>query len=185
MMDFKGSQTEANLKAAFAGESQARNKYSYYASQAKKEGLNYISDVFEETAKNEMAHAKMWLKILLAGGETPGYIPTTLENLLDAAEGEHYEWTDMYKNFAETARAEGFDKIAELMDGVAAIEKHHEDRYRTLRDQVEGNLAHSRPTAVVWHCANCGHLHKATDAPEICPVCIHPKGYFMLLANNY
>ncbi|MCL2606183.1 MAG: rubrerythrin family protein [Coriobacteriia bacterium] len=184
-MDFKGSKTEANLKTAFAGESQARNKYTYYASQAKKEGLNYIADIFEETAHNEMAHAKMWLKILLSDGETPGGIPDTLTNLLDAAEGEHFEWTDMYKNMAEDAREEGFDAIAELMDGVAVIEKHHEDRYRTVRDQVENAQAHSRPTAVVWHCANCGHLHDGTDAPEICPVCIHPKAYFSLLAKNY
>jgi len=184
-MNFKGSKTEANLKIAFSGESQARNKYTYYASQARKEGLNYIADIFEETAHNEMAHAKMWLKILLSDGDTPGGIPDTLTNLADAAAGEHFEWTDMYKNMAADARKEGFDAIAELMDGVAAIEKHHEDRYRTVRDQVENDEAHKRPTVVVWHCANCGHLESAKEAPEICPVCIHPKAYFSLLAKNY
>jgi len=184
-MDFKGSKTEANLKTAFAGESMARNKYTYYASQAKKEGLNYIADIFEETAHNEMAHAKMWLKILLSDGDTPGGIPDTMANLLDAAEGENYEWTDMYKNFAADAREEGFEAVAVLMDGVAAIEKHHEDRYRTVRDQVEAGEAHARPVAVVWHCANCGHLHEGEEAPEICPVCIHPKAYFSVMCNNY
>ena len=184
-MDFKGSRTEENLKTAFAGESQARNKYTYYASQARKEGLNYIADIFEETAHNEMAHAKMWFKILMAEGETPGIMPPTLENLADAAAGENYEWTDMYKNFAEVAREEGFDAIAELMDGVAVIEKHHEDRYRALIDNIENDETFKQPIAVIWHCANCGHMHKAEEAPEICPVCIHPKAYFKILNREF
>jgi len=183
-MEFKGSKTEANLKAAFAGESQARNKYTYYASQARKEGLNYMADVFEETAHNEMAHAKMWFKILMSGGKTPGEIPLTLENLVDAAEGEHFEWTDMYKNMAVDAREEGFDAIAELMDGVAKIEKHHEDRYRSLVDNLENDEAFKQPTAVVWRCANCGHDHAGKEALECCPVCIHPKAYFVYVGRD-
>lgn len=183
-MEFKGSRTEANLQTAFAGESQARNKYTYYAGQARKEGLNYIADVFEETAHNEMAHAKMWFKILMSDGKTPGEIPPTLENLVDAAEGENFEWTDMYKNFAEVAREEGFTAIAELMDGVAKIEKHHEDRYRNLVNNLENDEAFKQPVPVVWRCANCGHDHGAKEAPEICPVCIHPKAYFHFVGRN-
>jgi len=183
-MEFKGSKTEANLQAAFAGESQARNKYTYYASQAKKEGMNYIADIFAETAHNEMAHAKMWFKILMAGGQTPGSIPSTLENLADAAAGENYEWTDMYKGFAATAREEGFEEIAILMDGVAAIEEHHENRYLGLIKDIENDETFKQPTSVVWSCANCGHLHSGDAAPEICPVCIHPKAYFKLVTRN-
>jgi len=184
-MEFKGSKTEANLKTAFAGESQARNKYTYYASQAKKDGMNYISDIFAETAHNEMAHAKIWFKLLMSDGDPAGTLPGTLQNLADAAAGENYEWTDMYKGFAETAREEGFVQIAALMEGVAAIEKHHEDRYRTLINDIENDLTFKQPVAVVWRCANCGHLHAAETAPELCPVCHHPKAYFEMIARNY
>jgi rubrerythrin len=163
----------------------ARNKYTYYASQARKEGLNYIADIFEETAHNEMAHAKMWFKILMAKGDTPGEIPPTLQNLVDAADGENFEWTDMYKHFAEDAREEGFVAIAALMDGVAKIERHHEDRYRSLVQDIENDETFKQPTAVVWRCDNCGHLHEGTGAPEICPVCIHPKAHFILVSRNY
>jgi len=183
-MEFKGSKTEANLQTAFSGESQARNKYTYYAGIARKEGLNYIADIFEETAHNEMAHAKMWLKILMSDGETPGSLPSTLQNLADAAAGEHYEWTDMYKNFAAVAREEGFDDIAEYMDGVAAIEKHHEDRYRSLVDNLENDQAFKQPVAVHWYCDNCGHKHDGKEAPEVCPVCIHPRAHFIYEGRN-
>ncbi|MDR1775645.1 MAG: rubrerythrin family protein [Actinomycetes bacterium] len=185
MADFKGSQTEANLWTAFAGESQARNKYTFYASQAKKEGLNHIAAIFEETAHNERAHAKIWFKILKSGGEVFGYVPDTLTNLADGAEGENYEWTDMYKGFAETAKAEGFVAIAALMEQVAAIEKTHEDRYRTLIDQLENDQLFKRPKVVVWRCTNCGYLHAAEAAPDVCPTCNHPKAYFETVARNY
>ena len=184
-MDFKGSKTEANLQAAFAGESQARNKYSYFASQAKKDGLNYIADIFEETAHNEMAHAKIWFKLLQNDGDPKGGMPDTLHNLAAAAAGEQFEWTEMYKEFAETAREEGFDTIACLMDGVAKIEKHHEDRYRTLINDIENDETFKQPVAVIWRCANCGHLHAAMEAPELCPVCHHPKAYFEMTTRNY
>jgi len=184
-MEFKGSQTEANLKTAFAGESQARNKYTFYASQAKKEGFNYIADIFEETAHNEMAHAKLWFRTFMCDGDPFAALPDTLHNLADAAAGEEYEWTDMYKGFAETARKEGFETIACLMEGVAKIERHHEDRYRTLINDIENDETFKQPVAVIWRCANCGHLHAATEAPELCPVCHHPKAYFEMVARNY
>ena len=176
----KGSKTEANLQTAFAGESQARNKYTYFASKARKEGFVQIAAIFEETAKNEQEHAKIWFK-LLHGGE----IGTTAENLLAAAEGENYEWTDMYSEFAQVAREEGFYKIAELFDGVAAIEKEHEERYRKLLANVKGDLVFTKDGDAVWQCSNCGHICVGKKAPEICPVCEHPKAYFQVRAENY
>ena len=179
-MEFKGSRTEANLMAAFAGESQARNKYDYYASQAKKDGYVRIAAIFEETAKNEKEHAKLWFK-LLHGGK----VPTTTQNLNDAADGENFEWTDMYKKFAEEARAEGFEDIAKQFEGVAAIEKEHEERYRKLLNNIEGGLVFSREGDVIWQCSNCGHIHIGKQAPEVCPVCNHPQSYFQIKAENY
>ena len=179
-MEFKGSRTEANLMAAFAGESQARNKYDYYASQAKKDGYVQIAAIFEETAKNEKEHAKMWFK-LLHGGK----VPTTTVNLKDAADGENFEWTDMYKKFAEEARAEGFEDIAKQFEGVAAIEKEHEERYRKLLSNIEGGLVFSREGDMIWQCSNCGHIHIGKEAPEVCPVCNHPQSYFQIKAENY
>ena len=179
-MEFKGSRTEANLMVAFAGESQARNKYDYYASQAKKDGYVQIAAIFEETAKNEKEHAKMWFK-LLHGGR----VPTTTQNLNDAADGENFEWTDMYKKFAEEARAEGFEDIARQFEGVAAIEKEHEERYRKLLANIEGGLVFSREGDMIWQCSNCGHIHIGKQAPEICPVCNHPQSYFQIKAENY
>ena len=179
-MEFKGSRTEANLMAAFAGESQARNKYDYYASQAKKDGYVQIAAIFEETAKNEKEHAKLWFK-LLHGGK----VPTTTQNLNDAADGENFEWTDMYKKFAEEARAEGFEDIAKQFEGVAAIEKEHEERYRKLLNNIEGGLVFSREGDVIWQCSNCGHIHIGKQAPEVCPVCNHPQSYFQIKAENY
>ena len=179
-MEFKGSRTEANLMAAFAGESQARNKYDYYASQAKKDGYVQIAALFEETAKNEKEHAKLWFK-LLHGGK----VPTTTVNLKDAADGENFEWTDMYKKFAEEARAEGFEDIAKQFEGVAAIEKEHEERYRKLLSNIEGGLVFSREGDMVWQCSNCGHIHIGKQAPEVCPVCNHPQSYFQIKAENY
>ena len=179
-MEFKGSRTEANLMAAFAGESQARNKYDYYASQAKKDGYVQIAAIFEETAKNEKEHAKLWFK-LLHGGK----VPTTTTNLNDAADGENFEWTDMYKKFAEEARAEGFEDIAKQFEGVAAIEKEHEERYRKLLSNIEGGLVFSREGDMIWQCSNCGHIHIGKQAPEVCPVCNHPQSYFQIKAENY
>ncbi|MBQ6348679.1 MAG: rubrerythrin family protein [Clostridia bacterium] len=179
-MEFKGSRTEANLMAAFAGESQARNKYDYYASQAKKDGYVQIAAIFEETAKNEKEHAKMWFK-LLHGGK----VPTTTVNLKDAADGENFEWTDMYRKFAEEARAEGFEDIAKQFEGVAAIEKEHEERYRKLLSNIEGGLVFSREGDMIWQCSNCGHIHIGKQAPEVCPVCNHPQSYFQIKAENY
>ena len=176
----KGSKTEANLWTAFAGESQARNKYTYFASKAKKEGFVQIAALFEETANNEKEHAKIWFK-LLHGGE----IGSTAENLLAAAEGENYEWTDMYAEFAKVARAEGFDDIATLFDGVAAIEKEHEERYRKLLANVKGDLVFSKDGDAVWQCSNCGHIVVGKKAPEVCPVCAHPQAYFQVRAENY
>ena len=176
----KGSKTEANLQAAFAGESQATNKYTYFASKAKKDGYMQIAAIFEETAKNEREHAKMWYK-LLNGGEISG----TEENLRMAAEGENYEWTDMYKDFAKTAREEGFDDIARLFDGVAAIEAEHEKRYLALLDNVKGGVVFSRDGDVIWQYSNCGHICIGKQAPEVCPVCSHPKSYFQIKAENY
>ena len=176
----KGTQTEANLQTAFAGESQARNKYTYFASKAKKEGYVQIANIFEETAKNEQEHAKIWFKLLNGGA-----IGTTAENLLAAAEGENYEWTDMYAGFAKTAREEGFNEIADLFDGVAAIEKEHEERYKKLLENVKGGLVFSRDGDMIWQCTNCGHIVVGKQAPETCPVCAHPQAYFQIKANNY
>ena len=176
----KGTKTEANLQTAFAGESQARNKYTYFASKAKKEGYVQIASIFEETAKNEMEHAKIWFKLLHDGA-----VPSTAENLLAAAEGENYEWTDMYAEFAKVAREEGFDDIAALFDGVAAIEKEHEERYRKLLANVKGDLVFSKDGDAVWQCTNCGHIVVGKKAPEVCPVCAHPQAYFQVKAENY
>src|SRR5699024_8875917 len=167
-MELKGSRTEANLMAAFAGESQARNKYTYYASKARKEGYEQIAAIFEETANNEKEHAKMWFKELHGGD-----IPTTAENLLDAAEGENYEWTDMYAEFAKVAHEEGFERIAFLFEGVAAIEKEHEERYRKLLKNVEDKLVFSKEGEAIWICRNCGHIVVGKEAPKVCPVCAH------------
>ena len=177
-MELKGTRTEANLLAAFAGESQARNKYSYYASKAKKEGYEQIAALFEATANNEKEHAKMWFKLVHGIG-------TTAENLADAAAGENYEWTDMYATFAKEAREEGFDNIADLFEKVAAVEKEHEERYRKLLANVEGGLVFSRDGDMIWECRNCGHIHVGKAAPEVCPTCAHPKAYFEIRANNY
>ena len=179
-MEFKGSKTEANLQAAFAGESQARNKYTYYASKAKKDGYVQIAELFEETANNEKEHAKMWFKEL-HGGAVPG----TEENLKDAAAGENYEWTDMYATMAKEAREEGFDRIAGLFEKVAAIEKTHEERYLKLLANIQNGEVFERAEDVVWECANCGHLHYGPKAPAGCPVCAHPQAYFKLRATNY
>lgn len=180
MSNLKGTKTEANLMAAFAGESQARNKYTYYASKAKKEGFEQIAALFLETANNEKEHAKIWFKLLHDGS-----IPDTKANLLDAAEGENYEWTDMYDKFAKEAKAEGFDKIAYLFEAVGQIEKEHEERYRKLLENVEGDLVFSKDGDTIWQCSNCGHIHIGKKAPEICPVCDHPKAYFQVQAKNY
>ena len=179
-MELKGSRTEQNLQAAFAGESQARNKYTYYASKARKEGYNQIADLFEETANNEKEHAKIWFKLL-----HDGEVPTTSVNLLDAAEGENYEWTDMYAEFARVAKEEGFTRIAFLFEKVGEIEKHHEERYRKLLANVEGDLVFSRDGDTVWQCSNCGHIVIGKKAPVKCPVCDHPQAYFQELAQNY
>jgi len=176
----KGSKTEANLEAAFAGESQARNKYTYFASKAKKDGYVQIAAIFEETAKNEMEHAKIWFKLLNGGA-----VPSTAENLKAAAEGENFEWTDMYADFAKTAREEGFDDIAALFDGVAAIEKEHEERYKKLLANLQGDLVFSKEGDVVWQCSNCGHICVGKKAPDVCPVCAHPQSYFQIKAENY
>ena len=179
-MELKGSKTEQNLMAAFAGESQARNKYTYYASKAKKEGYEQIAALFEETANNEKEHAKMWFKELHGGS-----IPTTLENLKDAANGENYEWTEMYKEFAETAREEGFNDIAFLFEKVAEIEKHHEERYMKLIDNVENDLVFKKGEETIWICRNCGHIYKGKNALKLCPVCKHPESYMEVRAENY
>ncbi|MEG0994803.1 MAG: rubrerythrin family protein [Bacilli bacterium] len=179
-MELKGSKTEQNLKAAFAGESQARNKYSYYASKAKKDGFEQIASIFEETAGNEMEHAKLWFKEL-HGGE----VPTTTVNLLDAADGENYEWTDMYAGFAKVAKEEGFDRLAYLFEGVAKIEKEHEERYRKLLSNVENGLVFSRDGDKIWQCRNCGHIIIGKEAPLVCPVCNHPQSYFEIKKENY
>ncbi len=179
-MELKGSKTEENLLKAFAGESGARNKYTYFASKAKKEGYEQIAAIFEETANNEKEHAKMWFK-LLNGGE----IKSTKENLKAAAEGENFEWTDMYKEFAKTAKEEGFDDIAFLFEEVAKIEKHHEERYLKLLDNINDNLVFSKNEEVVWICRNCGHVYVGKDAPKVCPVCNHPQSYFEQKKENY
>ena len=179
-MELKGSRTEQNLMTAIAGESQARNKYTYYASKAKKDGYEQIAAIFEETANNEKEHAKMWFKELHGGA-----IPDTMENLIDAANGENYEWTDMYSEFAKVAREEGFDRIAYLFEGVAAIEKEHEERYRKLIENIEGGLVFSRDGDKIWKCRNCGHIVIGKDAPKVCPICTHPQSYFEIKAENY
>lgn len=179
MKDLKGTKTEANLQTAFAGESMARNKYTYYASKAKKDGYVQIAELFEETAANEKEHAKLWFKLLHGG------IGTTAENLKDAAAGESYEWTDMYATFAKEAKEEGFDEIAALFEGVAAVEKRHEERYLKLLANVEGGLVFSRDGDMMWQCGNCGHVVIGKKAPEVCPVCAHPQSYFRILAENY
>ena len=178
MKDLKGTKTLENLMTAFAGESQARNKYTYYASKAKKEGYVQIQKIFEETAANEKEHAELWFK--LAHG-----IGTTMENLLDAAEGENYEWTDMYAEMAKTAREEGFPEIAAQMEGVAAIEKEHEERYRKLADNIKNGKVFERDEAVAWQCSNCGHQYVGKQAYQECPVCAHPQAYFQIKAENY
>ena len=179
-MELKGSKTEKNLQTAFAGESQARNKYTYYASKAKKEGFVQIAKIFEETANNEKEHAKLWFKFLHDGN-----VPETAANLLDAAQGENYEWTDMYAQFAKTAKEEGFEKLAYLFEAVGKIEKTHEERYRKLLKNVESQEVFKKAGIVVWECSNCGHIHIGETAPEICPVCAHPKAYFQVRAENY
>lgn len=179
-MNLKGTKTEANLQAAFAGESQARNKYTYFASKAKKDGYVQIAAIFEETANNEKEHAKLWYKLLNGGS-----IGTTVENLKEAAGGENYEWTDMYDNFAKEAREEGFEEIARLFEGVAAIEKEHEKRYRKLLENVEKELVFSKDGDVIWQCTNCGHICVGKKAPEVCPVCAHPQAYFQVKPENY
>ncbi len=178
--ELKGSKTESNLWAAFAGESQARNKYTYYAAKAKKEGYVQIASLFEETANNEKEHAKIWFKLL-----HDGEVPDTVTNLEDAAAGENYEWTDMYENFAKTAKEEGFEKIAYLFEMVGKIEKEHEERYRKLLKNIKDGLVFSREGDTIWQCANCGHIVIGKKAPEICPVCAHPKSYFQIRAENY
>jgi len=179
-MNLKGTKTEANLMAAFSGESQARNKYTYYASQAKKEGYEQIAALFEETANNEKEHAKMWFKLLHDG------IPATSENLRDAAAGENYEWTDMYATFAKEAREEGFEAIAKLFEGVAEIERHHEERYLKLLKNVDENMVFKATDGTtVWICRNCGYIHTGAEAPAVCPVCAHPQAYFERRVINY
>ena len=179
-MDLKGSKTEQNLRDAFSGESEARNKYTYFASVAKKEGYQQIAAIFEETANNEKEHAKLWFKQLHGGS-----IPTTTENLKDAAEGENYEWTEMYKEFAQTAKEEGFDHIAFLFEKVGEIEKHHEERYLKLLGNIDDNLVFARGEEKVWVCRNCGHIYVGEKALEVCPVCAHPQAYMELKAENY
>jgi rubrerythrin len=185
MTDFATSKTKANLEAAFAGESQATNKYAYYASKARQEGYQQIGNIFEETSGNEREHAKMWFKVLHSGGAARGTVPGTLENLADAAAGENYEWTDMYATFAKEAREEGFNEIAELFDGVAVVEKEHEQRYRKLIERLEAGEVFKRDKVYAWKCLNCGHIHFGEVAPDVCPVCAHPKAYFELRSENY
>ncbi len=180
MKELKGTKTERNLQEAFAGESMARNKYSYFASKARKDGYEQIAAIFEETANNEKEHAKLWFK-LLNGGEISG----TMDNLRAAAEGENYEWTDMYAKMAEEAEAEGFPEIARRFRGVAAIEKHHEERYRRLLQNIEEGIVFSREGDTVWICRNCGHIHIGKKAPGVCPVCQHPQSFFEIKAENF
>ena len=179
-MELKGSKTEQNLMTAFAGESQARNKYTFYAKKARKDGFEQLAAIFEETANNEKEHAKLWFKELHGGD-----IPDTTTNLEDAAAGENYEWTDMYATFAKEAEEEGFTKIAALFKGVAKIEKEHEERYLKLLENVENGLVFSRDGEMIWKCRNCGHIHVGKAAPGVCPVCAHPQAYFELVGKNY
>ena len=180
MKELKGTRTEANLMAAFAGESQARNKYTYYASKAKKDGYEQIAALFLETAENEKEHAKIWFKLLHGGA-----VPSTVENLADAAAGENYEWTDMYAGFAKEAKEEGFDDIAALFEMVAKIEKEHEERYLKLLANIKDGVVFSKDGDTIWKCRNCGHIVIGKAAPELCPVCAHPKAYFEVKAENY
>ena len=180
MKELKGTKTEKNLLDAFAGESMARNKYSYFASKAKKDGYEQIAALFEETAQNEKEHAKLWFKYLEGGA-----IKDTMANLKAAAEGENYEWTDMYDRMAKEAEEEGFTEIAAKMRGVAAIEKHHEERYLALLKNIEDGVVFSREGDTIWKCRNCGHIVVGKKAPEICPVCAHPKSYFEINAQTY
>ena len=180
MKELKGTKTEKNLMEAFAGESQARNKYTDYASKAKKDGYVQIAAIFEETANQEKEHAKLWFKHL-QGGAVKG----TIENLEDAAAGENFEWTDMYKRMAQEAREEGFDEIAAQMEGVAAIEKLHEERYLKLLNNIKEGIVFSRDGDTIWQCSNCGHVVIGKKAPEMCPVCNHPQAYFQIKAENY
>ena len=180
MKELKGTKTEQNLREAFAGESMARNKYTYYASKAKKDGFQQIAALFEETANNEKEHAKLWFKLLEGGA-----VKDTISNLKDAAAGENYEWTDMYDRMAKEAEEEGFAEIAEKFRGVAAIEKHHEERYRKLLQNIEDAIVFSRDGDAIWMCRNCGHIVVGAKAPEDCPVCNHPQSYFELKAENY
>lgn len=180
MKDLKGTKTERNLQEAFAGESMARNKYTYFASKARKDGYEQIAAIFEETANNEKEHAKLWFK-LLNGGEVSG----TMENLQAAAQGENYEWTDMYAKMADEADEEGFPEIARRFRAVAAIEKHHEERYRRLLQNIEEGIVFSREGDTVWICRNCGHIHIGKKAPEVCPVCNHKRSFFEIKAQNY
>ena len=179
MAELKGTRTEANLQTAFAGESMARNKYTFFASKAKKDGYVQIAKIFEETAANEKEHAKIWFKLLHDG------IGDTAANLEDAAAGENYEWTDMYDTFAKEAREEGFDHIAFLFEEVGKIEKEHEERYRKLLKNIEEGRVFEKDGKVYWQCANCGHIHEGLEAPEVCPVCSHPRAYFQMVAKNY
>ena len=179
-MELKGSKTEQNLMSAFAGESQARNKYTYFASQARKEGYEQIASIFEETANNEKEHAKLWFKELNGGS-----VPSTLDNLNDAADGENYEYTTMYSNFANEAREEGFDRIADLFERVGEIEKEHENRYRKLINNIENELVFSSEGDTIWICRNCGHVVIGKKAPLVCPVCAHKQSFFERKANNY
>jgi len=179
MGNLKGTKTEANLMAAFAGESQARNKYTYFAAKARKDGFEQIADIFLETAENEKEHAKLWFKLLEGG------VPGTADNLKAAAAGENFEWTDMYAQFAKEAKAEGFDRIAFMFEAVGRIEKEHEERYLALLKNVEGQTVFKKSGPVVWQCANCGYSYTADKAFDACPVCDHPQAYFQLIAKNY
>ena len=179
-MNIKGTKTEANLMTAFSGESQARTKYTYYASQAKKEGYEQISGLFMETAENEKEHAKLWFKLLHDGA-----VPKTIENLKDAADGENYEWTDMYATFAKEAREEGLDDIAVMFEYVGKVEKAHEERYRKLLENIEQGLVFKRGDVYMWKCRNCGYIHVGKEAPQVCPTCKHPQAYFEIMTENY
>jgi len=179
-IDLKGSKTEANLQAAFAGESQARNKYTYFASRARKDGYEQIAGIFEETAENEKEHAKIWFKYLNGGD-----VPDTVSNLEAAASGEHFEWTKMYADFALEAREEGFTEIAALFEQVATVEKEHEERYRALKKNIETGKVFTRDDAKIWHCRNCGKTITGKNAPDACPACKHPKAYFEIKADNF
>jgi rubrerythrin len=185
MTEFASSKTKVNLEAAFAGESQATNKYGYYADKARKEGYQQIGAIFDETSGNERQHAKIWFQILQSDGAVRGAVPDTLTNLADAANGENYEWTDMYASFAKEAHAEGFEAIAALFEAVGAVEKDHEERYRTLIGRIETGEVFKRDKIYAWKCLKCGHVHFGEEPPKACPVCAHPSAYFELRAENY